>query len=378
MSGTKSVMRGLIRRALCAAAGSLAIAGAAHAAAPVLTSFDAASISASDQTARLSGGVKLSDAIALPVLANGPPDLSRDTVSNLATSIALIDGINLEVGYKADLSGRSGVNAVEFSGLFLDSANSSYASLASGGDFVGATVALADDLHVTASGARLSPGYNSYTEGVAAELARTGGAANPFSLRAATSLLGGVTWDIAKWVGLGVNASQTSEHNGMLGTSAVGVNANTSAVGVSARVALGGGWVTTAAYSEGVTQLDLKPGVTPSLSGDSLRTRSYGIAIAKNGLFGDDALGLAVSRPAFGTEGNEFITLPSGQGQPQFFTRSNMLAGTTPETDIEVGYVTTFMDGSVALQTNASYQMNYAGQTGATSVSLLSRARIKF
>jgi hypothetical protein len=47
-------------------------------------------------------------------------------------------------------------------------------------------------------------------------------------------------------------------------------------------------------------------------------------------------------------------------------------------TDIEVGYVTTFLDGSLALQTNASYQMNFAGQTGANSVSLLSRARIKF
>ena len=108
---------------------------------------------------------------------------------------------------------------------------------------------------------------------------------------------------------------------------------------------------------------------------DSLRTRSYGIAIAKNGLFGDDALGLAVSRPVFAADGGEFITLPGGQGQPQFFTRSNMLAGTTPETDIEVGYVTTFLDGSLALQTNASYQMNFEGQNGANAVSLLSRAQ---
>ena len=36
------------------------------------------------------------------------------------------------------------------------------------------------------------------------------------------------------------------------------------------------------------------------------------------------------------------------------------------------------LDGSVALQANASYQMNYAGQNGANAVSLLSRARIKF
>jgi hypothetical protein len=375
-------MRGPIRRALCAAAGSLAIAGAAHAAAPVLTSFDAASLSAPDQSARLTGGIDLASATSLPVLSYGPMDMSRDAVSNLATSVALIDGINLAVGYNVDLAGQ--VTSLDSSGLpslnalFLSPADPSYASLASGGDFVGATAAIADDLHVTVGGARLSPGYTTYTPGAADALARTGGAANPFSLRAATSLLGGVTWNIAKWAGFGMTASQTSEHNGVLGTAAAGVNANTTALGVSARVALGGGWVTTAAYSEGVTQLDLKPGITPSLSSDSLHTRSYGIAIAKNGLFGDDALGVAVSRPAFGADGSEFITLPGGQGQPQFFTRSNMLAGTTPETDFEVGYVTTFMDGSVALQTNASYQMNFAGQEGATSLSLLSRARIKF
>jgi hypothetical protein len=367
---------------LCAAAGSLAIAGAAHAAAPVLTSFDAAALTATDQGPQLAGSVGLTNAVALPVLSYGPPDTSRTVVSNLATSVALIDGIDLQLGYKLDLSNSpssfGATNQATFDGLFLSSPNASYAALTSGGDFVGATAALADDLQLSLGSASLSPGYTSYTPGATAALARVGGAPNPFSLRAATSLLGGVTWNIAKWVGLGVNASQTSEHGGVLGTSAAGVNANTSALGFSARVALGGGWVTTATYSEGVTQLDLKPGLNPSLASDSLRTRSYGLAIAKNGLFGDDALGLAVSRPAYASDGSEFITLTGGQGQPQFFTRSNILAGTTPETDIEVGYVTTFLDGSLALQTNASYQMNYAGQTGATSVSLLSRARIKF
>ena len=49
-----------------------------------------------------------------------------------------------------------------------------------------------------------------------------------------------------------------------------------------------------------------------------------------------------------------------------------------PETDIQLGYVTNFLDGALALQANASYQMNYQGQTGATAVSLLSRAKIKF
>ena len=49
-----------------------------------------------------------------------------------------------------------------------------------------------------------------------------------------------------------------------------------------------------------------------------------------------------------------------------------------PETDIQVGYVTNFLNGAVALQTNAAFQTNYQGQPGATSVALLSRAKIKF
>ena len=49
-----------------------------------------------------------------------------------------------------------------------------------------------------------------------------------------------------------------------------------------------------------------------------------------------------------------------------------------PESDFQLGYITNFMDGAVALQTNAAYQTNFQGQPGATSVSLLSRAKIKF
>ena len=375
-------MRGLIRSALCAFAGSLAIAGAAYAASPVPTSFDPASVSAPASVSSLAGQVDLSQTFALPQLSYGPPDLSRDTVSNVFSSVRLANGLNLEVGYKVDLAGQViSPETGDANGLFFSGSapNAPYASLASGGDFLGATVALADDLHLSIGTANLSSGYSTYSSGAPSALARVGEGTNLFSLRAANSLLGGLTWDIGKWGGLGVTASQTSERGGVLGTPIAGVNANTSAVDISARVQLGAGWVTTASYSEGITQLDLKPGFNASLaSGDSLRTRSYGIAIAKNGLFGDDALGLAVSRPAFNADGSAFITTRGGQGRPQFFTRSNLLEGTVPETDIEVGYVTTFLDGSLALQTNASYQMNFAGQNGANSVSLLSRARIKF
>jgi hypothetical protein len=377
-------MRGLIRSALCALAGSLAIAGAALAAAPVPAPFDIAGIVSADRAGGSGNTVDLSQSFVLPALAYGPPDTSRETLSNLASSVTLVNGIDLQVGYHVDLAGRvvpsETVNSSSFSGLFLSAAtlDSPYASLASGGNFVGATAALADDLHLSVGSANLAPGYSSYSRDAAATLTRIGSGANPFSLRTATSLLGGLTWDIGKWAGIGVTASQTSERGGVLGTAVSGVNANTSAVDFSARVQLGAGWVTSASYSEGITQLDLKPGFSPALAGDSLRTRSYGIAIAKNGLFGDDALGLAVSRPAFNADGTSFITVPASPGRPQFFSRSNLLEGATPETDIEVGYITTFLDGALALQTNASYQMNFAGQNGANSVSLLSRARIKF
>ena len=77
-------------------------------------------------------------------------------------------------------------------------------------------------------------------------------------------------------------------------------------------------------------------------------------------------MGLAVSRPAPGRAASSEFTLLSGRTPPQLFDSNRLLDRHTPETDIEVGYVTTFLDGSVALQTNASYQMNFAGQTART------------
>jgi hypothetical protein len=196
--------------------------------------------------------------------------------------------------------------------------------------------------------------------------------------RSANSILAGVSWNFAPWAGIGLTASQTAEHDGVLGEFTPSVqNADTSALGVSARVQLGGGWMTTASFADAVTKLDLKPGLDGSV--DEMRSRSYGFAVAKRGLFGNDAMGLAVSRPAPGTIGGSEFALLSGMGSnPQFAQSDHLLQNQAPETDFELGYVTTFLDGAVALQTNASYQMNFAGQSGATSVSLLSRAKIKF
>ncbi len=369
-------MKVSLRRALCAVAATLALAGGAQASAP----YGLLPLAAT-QINTIAGAVDLSQT----VMASGPPATQRLGVANVTASAALITGLDLELGYKIDLAGRiapvDASNTHIFDGLFLSSASSGspYASLAGGGNFLGAAAALADDLHVSVGVLNLGSGATGYAPDAYTALARLGGQPAPYDPRGARSLLAGVSWNLASWGDLGLTASSTAEQNGVLGQAAPGVNANTTALGVSARVRLGNGWVTTASYSEANTQLDPRPGMT--LSSDALRTRAYGIAIAKNGLFGDDALGFAVSRPALGStaDGAAFITLPGvSTSGPAFFSRDHLLTGAVPETDVEIGYVTTFLDGSLALQTNASFQMNYAGQNGTNNVSLLSRARIKF
>ncbi|MEJ0043791.1 MAG: hypothetical protein WDM81_16945 [Rhizomicrobium sp.] len=371
-------MKDRVRRTLCAIAGSLAFASAVQAAAPVVNTFTPLNV----RESAIDRAVDLSQTFSLPDASYGPPSATaRLAVANVATSVSLITGLDLELGYKVDLAGR--LSAVDigdtrfFDGLFLTagSTGTPYAALASGGDFIGAAAALADDLHVSIGVATLAPGFSTYTPDAYTALARLGGEPMPYNPRSATSLLAGVTWNIGKWGELGLIGARTSERDSILGAPAPGAAATTSALGVAAKVHLGNGWVTTASYSEGVTQLDLKPGIVPVPLGEDERSRSYGIAIAKNGLFGDDAIGLAVSRPALG---GEFITMPGAAGRPAFFSRNHLLEGAATETDVEIGYITTFLDGSLALQTNASFQMNYAGQYGTNAVSLLSRARIKF
>jgi len=147
---------------------------------------------------------------------------------------------------------------------------------------------------------------------------------------------------------------------------------STAAIGVSAHMNIGQGWVTTASFSEGMTQLDPRS----NFAGTTLREQSYSVAIAKRGVFGDDALGLAFSRPAPSMVGS--LSVLSASGDLPLTVAQGVPLNRAQETDFQLGYVTNFLDGAVALQTNAAYQTNAQGQPGATSVSLLSRAKIKF
>lgn len=188
-----------------------------------------------------------------------------------------------------------------------------------------------------------------------------------------------VYWDFAKWGGLGITAVQMSEGSGLFGRyepEALPLlqSAKTAAVGLSARFGFGAGWVTSFSYNEGITQLNLRPGGV--LDGaDTLHSRAYGVSVAKHGLFsGEDSLGLAVSRPLELYAGGK----ASATGAPLIGGDHVLLPGSKPETDVELGYVTTFFDGALALQANAGYQMNLAGRSGQNSMTVLSRAKINF
>jgi hypothetical protein len=48
------------------------------------------------------------------------------------------------------------------------------------------------------------------------------------------------------------------------------------------------------------------------------------------------------------------------------------------ESDVELGYVTSFLDGTLALQANAAYQVNAAGARGQNGLAAVARAKLSF
>jgi hypothetical protein len=376
------VMRGLINHALLVIAGVVAsIATAAPSLA--LESSGAANVSAiTAPAARLADYTfRLDLPAVLPDLSSGPQDLSRYAANEVESDLVLFDGVSLVAGFNVDVArllDRDAPGANAYDGLFTSASalDSPYASLSSGGAYVGASLALADGLHLSFGQASSRPGYNPYLLSPRLALAGLSGAGLAYDARSTNSLVAGLSWNFAKWGGFDFTASQTTERGGALGESNAAIDmARTAALGLSAHVGFGGGWVTTASYSEGTAQLDLRPSALASATSD-LHMHSYGIAVAKHGLFGNDALGLAFSRPTPSYSAGSFTTANSGD--MQFFGGDKLFAGVTPETDFELGYVTNFFGNSVALQANAAYQTNLGGQNGNNAVSLLSRAKIKF
>jgi hypothetical protein len=189
------------------------------------------------------------------------------------------------------------------------------------------------------------------------------------------SLAAGLNWNFAQWGSVGLTAHRDDYFIISSATPALAAvgRVRSEALGMAAHLGLGSGWVTTAAYSQALTQLDLRSAVP------SMPSQSYSFSIAKHGLFGDDAMGLTFSQPAAGApDHGGLASLVALDNLPPVYAGAAHLGDYKPETDIQLGYVTSYLNGALALQTNASYQMNVQGQSGTNAVTLLSRAKIKF
>lgn len=221
----------------------------------------------------------------------------------------------------------------------------------------------------------LAPGLTIGVSHTAFELSTLDNAfSQQFALRLEPSLgstgttTANISWNLTDWSTVGITASHSTGNPLLLGSVGsplvTGPSPENSALGISARVGFAEGWVTTLAYSEGISQLDLSQMGTNAVVSDA-----YRIGVAKTGLFGNDALGIALSRP------------PQIYGVTGFGTVVNNFAlSTTParESDVELGYVTSFLDGTLALQANAAYEVNPAGVRGQNALAAVARAKLNF
>jgi hypothetical protein len=368
-------MRTFARAAVIAAgfAAVFAVATPVMAAAklmPSLLSFgDSKAISAYELSGPGVAGVALQPAIAAS-LNNDDPLTIASGVSTFASSAALSSNLALDSGINLDIASRF-TNFGASASPFLSAVTAPYLGLADGGRYAGVTFVPAANLRGRLGASVNSERLDRFSFDSSAP---TGNLALIYDASETKSLLGGLSWDVTNALGLDVTGISAQRSGVPLGLSAtIAPKASTNALGVAAHMDIGQGWVTTASFSEGMTQLDQRG----SASATNLHEQAYAIAIAKHGLFGDDAVGLSFSQPAPSMAGS-FSSLTSAGDLPPLVVGQNFNSSRTPETDISVGYVTNFLDGAVALQTNAAYQTNVQGQRGATSVSLLSRAKIKF
>ena len=366
---------GSLRHAAVLAAGFAAMCVAA---APVLAadrtlslqSFGASrTISAYELSAPgLSGGA-VQPIVAASLTGTNPAFASLAGPSSLASSVLLSPSLALDFGKGLDVATRFGDSAAS---PFLSAVTAPYTALANGGRYTGITFAPADNLRIRLGAVLNDERLDRFQFDAGAP---TGPLALSYDASQSRSLLGGLSFDLSSAFGVDITGI-VSQHSGIpLGftrDNGLVPKSSTAALDISAHMDFGRGWVTTASFSEGLTQLNPQN----AFAGRTLREQSYSVAIAKRGVFGDDVLGLAFSRPASSMAGG-FPALPA-VGDVPLTVAPHVPLNRAQETDIQLGYVTNFLDGAVALQANAAYQTNTQGQPGATSVSLLSRAKIKF
>ena len=372
---------GNFKHAAVLAAGLAAICMAA---APVLAddhtlslqSFGASrTISAYELSAAgLSGGAVQPSVTASLSGTNPALALAATPTSSLASSVLLSPSLALDFGKGLDIASRfSSYNGAGAASPFLSAVTAPYSALADGGRYTGITFVPADNLRIRLGAAFNDERLDRFHFDASAP---TGPLAMTYDASQSKTLLGGLSFDLSSAFGVdvtGIASQRSGIPLGFTRDNGLTPKSTTAALDISAHMDFGRGWVTTASFSEGMTQLDPQS----TFAGGTLREQSYSVSIAKRGVFGDDVLGLAFSRPAPSMSGS-FSALSAVGDMPLTVAPRVPLNNRAQETDIQVGYVTNFLDGAVALQTNAGYQTNAQGQPGATSVSLLSRAKIKF
>ena len=289
------------------------------------------------------------------------PSLAQDFSALKPNTVSVTRGLQLDLGHGRnwDPYGDLFPAAASLNSTFLSGANTSGR----------ATFALGRDVNLNVGHVALGVGALSAAQPSAfsRELAARLGA-NDTNIGTTTANL---NWNFSDWGGMAITASRSNSNASLLSGGALRNAGPTesSALGISARVGFGEGWVTTLTYAEGVTQLDLSRDRLVTAS-DPVRSEAYGIGLAKKGLFGDDALGIALSRPLqIFTGSNSFGALNTN------FPLANTHA---QESDVALGYVTTFLDGTLALQANAAYQVNAAGTRGQNAVTGVARAKLNF
>jgi len=358
-------MNHLLRRAV-AAAGFIAFAMSPVCAAAPVASSAASFASQSPSAYELSAA----SGFSLPSLSS-PLLRSSDGIAapSFASSSLLASNFSLDAGRNLDIAARFD-NYDGGPSPLLSAVTAPYLGLANGGRYVGFTYAPSSQLRLRLGSSVNSDGMDSYSID---PFSANGDLPLSYHASITQSLIAGASFDLSDSAGIGVTAISSSRNGAPLGFDAsLPERSSTNAIGVSAHLGLGGGWVTKLAYSEGLSQLDLRSGQASS------DEQSYAIAIAKRGLFGDDAMGFAFSRPAPGLISSFDALTSSGDLPPMVIAHADALRPQAPETDFQLGYVTNFLDGALALQANASYQTNFQGQPGATAVSVLSRAKIRF
>jgi subtilisin family serine protease len=319
-------------------------------------------------------------------------DRVRTSLRDFSMSLDVVQGVSLDMGYNARMAGRfnsyDAASSPAYDGLFFSASalNSPYVSLTDGGNYVGSSVQLTDDLRFSFGASSMTPQTAEFEVAAYPMIAQLNGNPVQYDQRRANSSMAGVTWDATRWAGFGMTVSDTTEYDGLLGGISSGAmnidsQAHTTAVGFNGRIGFGDGWVSMASYNQGVTHLGLQANSLVD-GADTLHSSSYGMGIAKFGVFEDaDSIGLAMTRPIHVTQGGVDLTAATGVDEDGNVTMGHehvSLSSATPETDLEAGYMTSYLNGRLSLQANAAYQMNVDGRTGTNAVTGLARVQFNF